>query len=218
MSLINDALKKAQRQRTGDSHGNAPMPGGGSRPSTDTGRPAAFRLQLMLLGGGALLGLMIATGALFFSRREDPAKETPTVAKTETTQSETKAETATQTVAATPNPVPPTPREEPKAEPVKVAAIPDPVVSTKTVAAAAPEPATPAGPAPLPSSRMVNSCEALRVAGIRASATDSKVLMNDRVYRVGDIVDYELGIKLTAVTASSLTFVDATGATYTRNF
>ena len=42
--------------------------------------------------------------------------------------------------------------------------------------------------------------------------------MNDRVYRVGDTVDLALGIKLEAVAPDSLTFVDAHGASYKKNF
>ncbi len=56
------------------------------------------------------------------------------------------------------------------------------------------------------------------MAGIRASATDSKVLMNDRVYRLGTIVEHEMGLKLTGITANSLTFEDERGGTYTRTF
>jgi hypothetical protein len=56
----------------------------------------------------------------------------------------------------------------------------------------------------------------LKVAGIRASATDSKVLMNDRVYRLGDIVDHEMGLKLVGITSNSLTFEDEKGGRYTR--
>jgi hypothetical protein len=66
---------------------------------------------------------------------------------------------------------------------------------------------------------MIEAIEALRVAGIRVGAgSDAKVLMNDRVYRIGDTVDHALGLKLTGATASSLTFRDGTGAAYTRNF
>ena len=46
----------------------------------------------------------------------------------------------------------------------------------------------------------------------------SKVLMNDRVYRTGDTIEHQLGIKLAAITAGSLTFEDDKGARYTRNF
>ncbi|MDB6166807.1 MAG: hypothetical protein JWQ83_1947, partial [Lacunisphaera sp.] len=91
---------------------------------------------------------------------------------------------------------------------------------------AAPRPATPAStavkPAPVTTAKLegkaINYIEALRIAGIRASATDSKVLMNDRVYRIGDIVEHDLGLKLVGITSSSLTFENEAGARYTRNF
>ena len=69
--------------------------------------------------------------------------------------------------------------------------------------------------------RAINHIESLRVAGIRASATDpkdSKVLMNDRVYRIGNIVEAEMGLRLVEITSGSLTFEDARGGRYTRTF
>ena len=42
--------------------------------------------------------------------------------------------------------------------------------------------------------------------------------MSDRVYRVGDIVEHEMGLKLIAITSGSLTFEDERGARYTRTF
>jgi hypothetical protein len=234
MSLINDALKKAQRDRTGGAPANVPVPGGGSRPPVEVGRPAAFRLQILLLGGGALLGLLIATGALFLSRRETPAAKPEAADSSAVAKTGTAAPTADNPASVAPPPAstassspapatstPPAPRpEEPALAVVKTTPAAEPVVSTAPVPAASGSGAAPkpSGEPPAPSSRMVNACEALRVTGIRASGTDSKVLMNDRVYRVGDTVDYELGIKLTAATASSLTFTDPTGATYTRYF
>jgi hypothetical protein len=67
-------------------------------------------------------------------------------------------------------------------------------------------------------SKAIAYIDNLRIAGIRASATDSKVLMSDHVYRVGDIVEHDLGLKLTGITANSLTFEDERGGRYTRNF
>ena len=60
--------------------------------------------------------------------------------------------------------------------------------------------------------------DSVRVAGIRFSGNESKVLMNDRVYRVNDVVDRTLNIRLQQVTADTLTFVDANGLTYVKNF
>ena len=65
---------------------------------------------------------------------------------------------------------------------------------------------------------MIGVIEHYRVGGIRVSGTESKVLMNDKVYRLNDIVDFELGIRLTGIEPKALTFEDARGAVHTRNF
>jgi len=93
-----------------------------------------------------------------------------------------------------------------------------PVVIAPVVPPPEPEIPKPAGPAPKLESKAIAYIEALRVAGIRASTTDSKVLMNDRVYRTGDIIEHQLGLKLAVIAAGSLTFEDEKGARYTRNF
>jgi len=59
--------------------------------------------------------------------------------------------------------------------------------------------------------RIQTYIDALRVTGIRASGTDSKVLMNDRVFRVNDIVERSLGLRLTGVAADRLSFTDENG-------
>lgn len=60
--------------------------------------------------------------------------------------------------------------------------------------------------------------DSVRVAGIRFSGSESKVLMNDRVYRVNDVIDRSLNIRLQQVAPDYLTFVDANGVTYVKNF
>jgi len=65
---------------------------------------------------------------------------------------------------------------------------------------------------------MIGVIEHLKVGGIRVAGTESKVLMNDRVYRINDIVDFELGIRLTAIEAKALTFEDSRGAVHVRTF
>lgn len=218
MSLINDALKKAQRQRTGDHSPTAqpPMPGGGPVPARPARTGNGSNPQLLLIGAGALLGLAIAGGTVFFLRDNRPASEPVPVAP---------VENATPTKVAAEPPAtllpPSTSAVAPKTEPTvvtKTEPAPD-AIAAAPIAANEPVTAKPAPEAPPPSLRMIEAVEALRVAGIRASAgSDAKVLMNDRVYRLGDTVDHALGIKLTGVTASSLTFRDPSGATYTRNF
>lgn len=77
----------------------------------------------------------------------------------------------------------------------------------------------PSAAAPLrPNERVTAFVEAVRVTGIRSSGAESRVLMNDRVYRVNDIVERTLGLRLVEVGADTLTFSDANGVKYVKNF
>lgn len=86
-------------------------------------------------------------------------------------------------------------------------------------AAVVPPAAAPSGPpaAPMPDERIAAYVEATRIMGVRASGADSRVLINDRVYRLNDIIERTLGIRLTAVAPGSLTFTDANGFTYVKH-
>lgn len=77
--------------------------------------------------------------------------------------------------------------------------------------------AHPALPAPPQQSRKILVyISNLRVTGVRVAGSESKVLMNDRLYRMNDMVDYELGLRLTGIITTELTFVDENGVTYTK--
>ena len=58
--------------------------------------------------------------------------------------------------------------------------------------------------------------EALRITAIRAN--DNKVIMNEKVYRVNEIVERNLGVRLVKVANDSLTFADGNGVTYVKYF
>ncbi|HYD84004.1 MAG TPA: hypothetical protein VEA63_08115, partial [Opitutus sp.] len=124
-----------------------------------------------------------------------------------------------------------TPASAPEVAPVATA--PEPASSTAATSTPASAPAASEPPPTAAAAKLAAAVEAiapdsdvraqqfidaLRVTGIRASGNDSKVLMNDRVYRVNDIVDRTLGLKLIKVAPDSLTFSDPTGATYTKIF
>lgn len=227
MSLINDALKRAQRDRTG--HSPAPLP---HAPGESSLRPAGRSgPPWLLIGLGATVGGLFALVAVLLLRPAAPASGPATAAAPVATT----AATAPATPSPAPDAAPPavalslplTPAEtsapaqpaaaQPTAGPVVTTAAPNLVALTPAPVPPVTTSAAPSGPA-RPTPRLIQAVEALRVTGIRAAGADSKVLMNDRVYRVGDIVDHELQIRLTAATAQSLTFVDETGASYTRNF
>ena len=57
-----------------------------------------------------------------------------------------------------------------------------------------------------------------RVTGVRGTAAQARVLMNERVYRLNDIVDKDLGLRLSAVRAGLLVFTDAQGKTYEKPY
>jgi len=232
MSLINDALKKAQKQRAGETPPLASLPnvGGGRAAPVSRGRsntPSGLYIGLGL-GAVAVVGLIIAAILLF--RGNPPAPVATRTAETPTTASQPSAPARNEPSAPAAKPsesmfVVPIATPAPKPEPVETAAAGPAPAGAQPSAATAPAP-SPAveTPAPAPAipgrmdSRAIQFIDGIKVAGIRASAADSKVLMNDRVFRVGDTVGYELGIRLVGITASSLTFEDAHGARYTRNF
>lgn len=203
MSLINDALKKAQKQRTGE---NAPDVSVTSPEGEVIGRivkrdkPPAFSTLLIRIGLSASALLILLIGAYLGLQRLrqptfQPAEPKPIPAPA---------------ISPSPPPVVET-TQAPETFSIPIPPSAPPVVTS-------PPPPPPPPPRAKFSPKAINFIDNLRIAGIRASATDSKVLMNDRVYRNGDIVEYELGLKLIEITANSLTFENESGARYTRNF
>ena len=58
----------------------------------------------------------------------------------------------------------------------------------------------------------------MRVTGVRTSASGSKVLMNDHIVRLNDLVDRDSGLRLVKIEDGTLTFKDKQGATYTKSY
>jgi len=245
MSLINDALKKAQKQRTGEAPPFAPPGVGGqaARRISQRHTPPGYGVPYAQIGFGVGIVLVLISGSIFLgrflmseSRTPDPVPTRPAgVTRTAPTPNPEAVEPAKPAplaantfvipIVVPTNPAPAKPTPAPVATaattaPVTAAPTP-PVVVAKTTPPPTPPPVVdsePAKPNIRLETRAINFIESLRVAGIRASATDSKVLMNDRVYRIGNIVEHDMGLKLTGITANSLTFEDERGASYTRNF
>lgn len=266
MSLINEALRKAQQARSGESAGDHPTTGAAPSLPGKRGQPRSIRtvLWLTIVGAGLVLVSVLAA-SWFFSR---PAAETPAPAAPALPRlaaPEKKTQTAAPVTAAPVPAQPPVAAPKPAGADVTPSAAPapaNPVVAATTVAAPAvsaptavpPASATPtvaataevapsaptathasaasrestalpASPAPPIVSTPARSDErvhafvdSIKVTGVRSSGSESRVLMNDRVFRVNEIVDRNLGLRLTAVQAGTLTFTDANGAVYTKKF
>jgi hypothetical protein len=102
-----------------------------------------------------------------------------------------------------------------------------PVAAPAPAPAAQPAPALAAAPAPaaatptpfqitlqLEDPRILAFLDNARINGIRIAADDAKLLMNNKVFRAGDIVDRELGLKLTIIRSGELVFEDKRGTQY----
>jgi len=226
MSLINDALKKAQKQRTGEAPSLGSMPSVGGESAVQISRrakPSGFNTLLLRAGLGAGVLLVLVVGGYFALRGKPETgklKAEDSKANTvQTTPTQTPVPASTQPVVVPADPVATTPIAfslpiVPKAEPVVAKTEPVPAQP----AAPTPQVSEPAKPVLKLEPRAMTFIDNLKVAGIRASATDSKVLMNDRVYRVGDMVEREMGLKLVGITSNSLTFEDERGGRFTRTF
>lgn len=259
MSLINDALKKAQKQRTGESPTLGSMPGiGGQSAQQISRRTRSDETNTLLVKAGIAAGvaLVIAIGAFVLLREKPPISPVPVAdnlpAKSVSTNAGSPVVVAPpsapqvaqqpttnnqQPAASMPPPFtlktdPAAPKTEP-APPVVAKTEPTPPAvkrpdGSSVALAKDGQPTTnnrqpaqvsaPAGPAPKLEPRAIQFIESLKVAGIRASATDAKVLMNDRVYRIGSLVEPEMGLKLVEIANGALTFEDERGARYTRTF
>lgn len=265
MSLINDALKKAQRERSGETPPATPPekpPGKIAPPAPPPSAPAASSSGSSGFKGMPLIiALVVVVAGLLTWRAMGPSKDvTPVEHAIAETQSPAPIAVTTERRAADSQPIaasvpPPVVELTPTPPPAAVvAAKPEPAAQLPAVSPELPQqaiivnipsatterqtqtsmlpamvitiPDTPVGTspaAPLVSvrqqdPRILAYLDALRVNGIRPSPDDPKVLANNRVYRINDVVDRELNLRLTAIAPSRLTFEDERGMPYVKNF
>jgi hypothetical protein len=58
------------------------------------------------------------------------------------------------------------------------------------------------------------SLDKIRITGVRDTSIEARVLVNEKVHRINDLIDRELGPRLTEVSSSLVVFVDASGHKY----
>ena len=238
MSLINDALKKAQRERTAAPEHPAtvtppsPPPPAGHGPARrgelrSRSNPwPALLFVLALVGGGAAVWFLKPSGqpapaAIAAATTSNQTPATPTSAPVATAPAAA-AESAPATVQLQFN----TPSQPPAAAiPQPAQPVPAPVPVATTTAPVAIAPTAQPSPVPAPAEplkislqmedpRILAFLDAARINGIRAVADDAKLSMNNKVYRAGAVVDRELGLKLVQILPNELVFEDARGIQY----
>jgi hypothetical protein len=236
MSLINEALKKAQRQRHDEqAELGAPLPGGGARV-TRRQKSLSTQTIVLLAGSGIALFVVCVVGAVLWINRPAPTKPAPP-----------RPEPTPSTVAAAPAQPPPlvvtpAPVATKPAAPVEVrpplpapSAVPAPATPVPSMTSARSEPVIDLASAPsteppprvitvpnLPAAKFEERIQTIvdswRVAGIRSSPSGSRVLLNERVYKLNDVVDRTNGLRLTKIASDQLTFTTAEGIDYVKTF
>jgi hypothetical protein len=209
MSLINEALKKAQRQRSDQPAG---MMSSAERMEHHD-RPARTQSVVLLVAGAAVLVVFSVVITVYLLNRT-PVSTTPVLAESSTQPGASAAHSAVDLTAPSPVIVAP------------VIAVPAPALEQSpvesapaaTVSAAAPIDIPPIAPGRQPELHIQLWVDAIHVTGVRYAGGENKVLMNDRVYRVNDIVDRALVLKLVKVEPELLTFTDPNGMVYTKSF
>ena len=251
MSLINEALKKAQRQRDEEqAHPAAPTAGGGTRRSERPPARAAQSLTLMAASSIALIvvGTVVTVSWRHRSASDNPTFVTPTFTKTgadtdlsllilaplptrdaaaEPAAGSSPAATAPKLVTRLAPATLPAPMPSSLSAPVlDLATLPPSAASSfapRELVPSAARPADPVFPASTTSAakfdgRMQALVDGFRVSGIRAFGSESKVLLNEKMYKINDIIDRANGLCLTQVASDRLTFTTPDGVTYIKNF
>lgn len=113
----------------------------------------------------------------------------------------------TTAAAAAPQPIRPEPEQ-----PVRVAP-----PETVADAAARTESADPAQ-SPRGNPAIIGFLEDSRVTGVKAAGRQSRVLMNNRVYRIDSIIHEETGLRITEIQDNYINLVDESGIQYRKTF
>jgi hypothetical protein len=214
MSLINDALKKAARERAEEQGEIAPRPGGGRRGSRHGG---PMQKQTLILIGAAAIILIVVSVVLtgMFMTGKPAAKPAAAALPTPTAIAQQPAAKIVIEAPVIALAVP-TPTAAPTVAVVKPTPTPVPVV----VQAA--EPVAPAPKAPDTSQSHMDEYQAIvdgfHISGVRTAGAESKALVDGHIYKLNDIVDKKSGLRLVKVDVDHLTFTDRDGNTFVRTF
>lgn len=221
MSLINDALKKAARQRTEEEAELTPAitTSGGRKRIPRRAAPMSVQTIVLIVGGAAVLivGSVIVTVVLVTGKSESRIALEARTAPVATVNPAPQAAPAV--VVAVPATTHKDTASQPAAAPVVEAApTPVPVTPAPVVVEAPRAPAKAVPPPQTRAEQIQGFIDSIRVTGVRTAGSESKALVDGHVYRVDDYLDRNLGLRLQKVDADHLTLVDSNGATYIKNF
>ncbi|MGJ8650384.1 MAG: hypothetical protein ACSHX4_08490 [Opitutaceae bacterium] len=233
MSLINQALRKAQRDRTPNrmaqpgQPGQAPMgPSGSSnqmKPGLIVGLIAVVALLIGVIAG--LTIVVFKSDAPTTTTAAAPAETITPAPPVETTTPIAPAQTplaAAPTVAPTPaveNNHTQSPSVLGELQIAREAAEAKAAAEAKIAKAAedarlAAEAEAARLAAAQPSNDIIDWLSQAKVTGVRLSESGSKVILNGKAYSVGETVHYGLGLKVLVVQEQRILFIDNNGKKY----
>ncbi|MBL4575213.1 MAG: hypothetical protein JKY51_03830 [Opitutaceae bacterium] len=208
MSLINDALKRAQTLKPVSPNASQPIGLEPTQPIFKRSKPMSASRMVMTLGivMGSLLIIITALGIGFYVLYLKSDEPTQMV----------KAESVTQV---------PAPASAIAADTVKeITPTSESSEATAATIESVVQEVTPVieeEPAPWvnnPYPEITEYVNSITIIGTRTSNGISRALMNNKVYKTGEIVNRDLGLKLTAVSHDQLVFEDAEKNIYTAHF
>jgi|TARA_B110000967_G_scaffold81437_1_gene84152 hypothetical protein len=219
MSLINQALRKAQQQRTPSRPATAADHASAS-PTNYRGNSNQSGLLIGLVAGIALLIGLVA-GLTIVVLRKDPAPVTQQAATLPAPVKQIAPATPVFQPLAPPTPAPTQPLEQGSpsvlndlrlarvAAEAKAAAD---ATSAKQVEAAKQLAATKA--AAKPSQDIIQWLGKSKISGVRLSTSGNKVILNNKAYSVGETVNLGLGLKVLIIQEKRILFIDPNGKKY----
>ena len=224
MSLISQALRKAQHQRspnrvtTAADHANAAR----HHHTPNTSKPG---LLIGLVAGIALLIGLVA-GLTIVVLRKEPAPAVqqasiPTTPAPIVSNAATAVTPTIQPLATAPRPAPAQQLDQGSPnvlndlrlarEAAEAKAAADATVAKEAEAA---RQIAETKAAAKPSQDIIEWLAHARISGVRLSEKASKVILNNKAYSVGDTVNLRLGIKVLIIQEKRLLFIDANGKKY----
>lgn len=219
MSLINQALRKAQRDRTpnrmaepgsAESSAGAPASGSGMKPGLVVGLAVAFALLLGLVAGLSVVLLKGNKAALL-------AQQTPPAAEEKAPAREHASTPPSEPAATTSNnlePIAPPIGSSTTSPALEREAIPAVVEELRKAREAAEAKAEAARAAAEPNPEIIKWLSSAQITGVKLSTTESKVILNGKSYAVGEYVNYNLGLKVTIIQEERILFMDENGKKY----
>lgn len=223
MSLINQALRKAQHQRTPNS-ASTPESTIPSRPPSQQAAPNNSKSGLLIgLVAGIALLIGLVAGLLIVLLRSEPAPAIQQTALPETTPVQPAQPSLSLNAPTTKHPIQTSESDRPgvleelriarEATEAKAAAEAKAAQEAEAAALAAKQ-AAEAAAAAKPSQDIIHWLAQARISGVRLSGTASKVILNNKAYSVGDTVNASLKLKVLIIQENRILFIGPNGKKY----